>query len=302
MPTTTVALHDADEIEKLFLETTGMKPGYLQLSAGRAGIELRVVELAGVSLIWTRGWGRARWLDDMTGDGLHLGLALESEGPITQRGRRIGPDHAQVWMPGLESDLVMGGPNLTLEVGVEADLVEQLGWRLAGDPLREVPKSRLARLVGTCRRASASEDPVWRDQVLEDLEPVLEPWLLSSEREAPSSLAATRQYLLVKSADDFLESLGDEAPFEVDSLADALGVSRRTVFHAYRQLLGVGPRRYFELKRLQSLRSRLKDASPGEETVTTVAQQLGFRDLGRMAARYRSRFGENPSDTLRRAG
>ena len=117
-----IVLMDADEIEQFFVETTGMKPGYLQLSAGSGGLRSRVVELAGVTLVWSTAKGRARWRDEMTGDGLHVGFAVESSGPISSHGRAIEADEAQVWMPGREMDLVMAGANLTLDVGVEAQV------------------------------------------------------------------------------------------------------------------------------------------------------------------------------------
>ena len=71
-----------------------------------------------------------------------------------------------------------------------------------------------------------------------------------------------------------------------------------TVFHAYRTALGLGPRRYFELKRLNALRARLRTADPAIASVTALANELGFGDVGRMAGRYRALFGEAPSHTL----
>ena len=35
----TIDLKDADEIEAFYLETTGMKPGYIPLSAGTSGLK-----------------------------------------------------------------------------------------------------------------------------------------------------------------------------------------------------------------------------------------------------------------------
>jgi AraC-like DNA-binding protein len=43
----------------------------------------------------------------------------------------------------------------------------------------------------------------------------------------------------------------------------------------------------------------LLTAAPGD-TVTAIAIQNGFADVGRFAQRYRLLFGETPSQTLRR--
>ncbi|MFJ9009929.1 helix-turn-helix domain-containing protein [Streptomyces canus] len=42
-------------------------------------------------------------------------------------------------------------------------------------------------------------------------------------------------------------------------------------------------------------------AAPGTTTVTEVAHVWGFVHLGRFARRYRERYGESPSQTLRAA-
>ncbi len=247
----------------------------------------------------------------MTGDGLHIGFVVESEGSITARGRSIGADAGQVWMPGKEMDLIMGGANLTLDLAVERDLVEQLGWQFQGDPIRRVSQSHLARLLRSCRRATKAarglpERPaagvdveLWRDQVLDQLEPVLEPWLVASDEVASSLISATPNYALVRRADAYIEGFGFDAPFQIDLLAETLGVPRRALFHAYRQVLGIGPRQYFELRRLHRFRARLRQAGSCSATVTSIATELGFSDLGRLAGSYRRQFGENPSDTLK---
>ncbi len=303
MNTSVIHLRDTDEIEAFYLETTGMKPGYFQLSPGQAGLRMVVSELAGVTLIWTWGSGRIRWRDEMTGDGLHIGFAIECEGSILSRGRPIDRDQAQIWMPEREMDLIINGPYCSLDIGVDREWVEALGWSLGGTPLRKVPQHFLDRLIATCRRASEVKTG-WsaqelRDQVLERLEPVIAPWRQPESAPELSKALASGPYRILKAADEILDKRSPAAPLRVDELAYSIGVPRRSLFHAYRRLLGVGPRRYFELTRLMELRSRLRSAA-SEHTVTTIANDLGFNDLGRMAARYRQQFGENPSDTLNR--
>jgi len=49
-------------------------------------------------------------------------------------------------------------------------------------------------------------------------------------------------------------------------------------------------------------RLALTTAAPiAHHTVTTVAHACGFSNLGHFSARYRRRFGELPSETLRQA-
>ncbi|MEA2079488.1 MAG: helix-turn-helix domain-containing protein [Pseudomonadota bacterium] len=311
-------LKDADDIEQFYLDKTGMKPGYLQLSPGQASLRQQIIEMNGVTLIWAHAQGRARWQDEMTGAGLHLGFVLESEGPIYARGRAIDIDDAQIWMPGKEMELITFGSNHTLEIGIDAKLVETLGWQFEGNPIKKVDQQNIERLVMICRRATAaiqsleskaetsmttastiSRDDRWRDLILGALEPLLKPWLSVLESSELLPANGTSHYRLIRQADAFLEDLDSDDSFEVGRLAHSLGVPRRTIFHAYRKLLGVGPREYYELRRLHTLRSRLKRGSPSDTTVTEIAMALGFGDLGRMAGRYKRQFGESPSQTLR---
>ena len=304
-------LRDAEEIEHYFLSTTGMKPGYQQLARGPVDLKVRAVELDGVSIIWTRGGGRARWRDEMSGDGLHLGFAIECDGPIRSRGRALGRNDGQLWMQDKEMDLILGGSNLTLDVGVSRELVDELGWHYSGDPVAEVPSRSLNAFVQTCRKVTANlathpdtttagaEHLAGQSAaVLQSLEPVLDPWISRRNEQTPAT--RSQSFRVLESADEFFERLQPGQKLNVDDLADALGVSRRTVFHTFRTQYGIGPRRYLELKRLYALRTSLRNADPEQASVSRLAGDYGFEDLGRMAQRYRELFNEFPSDTLQR--
>lgn len=91
-----------------------------------------------------------------------------------------------------------------------------------------------------------------------------------------------------------------EHPLTVEDLAEAAGVSPRTLFRDFKKEIGASPMEVLREERLERIRQELSDPQP-ETSVTEVAFQWGFNHLGRLAAVYRDRYGETPSDTLHRA-
>jgi AraC family ethanolamine operon transcriptional activator len=87
----------------------------------------------------------------------------------------------------------------------------------------------------------------------------------------------------------------------VEDLCRAAGVSERTLRNAFRKIHGVSPYRYLRTFRMTQARQALLSADSRHGTVTEVAMQFGFLELGRFSVDYRSAFGECPSATLRRA-
>jgi transcriptional regulator GlxA family with amidase domain len=90
-------------------------------------------------------------------------------------------------------------------------------------------------------------------------------------------------------------------PVTVAELSRMAGVSERTLRAAFHDTVGLSPKRYAIAQRLQAARTALATATPGTTTVTDVAMTYGFFELGRFAGRYRSAFGEVPSQTLQHA-
>ena len=62
----------------------------------------------------------------------------------------------------------------------------------------------------------------------------------------------------------------------------------------------MGPMRFLLRWRMHLARRVLREADPAATTVTAIAMQFGFWELGRFAAEYRTLFAEPPSATLRR--
>ena len=91
---------------------------------------------------------------------------------------------------------------------------------------------------------------------------------------------------------------GKPLPFE---LAGSAGVSVRTLNAAFREYRQCTPMQALREARLNGVRAELLSAPSGAR-VRGVAEAWGYANLGIFAAGYRSRFGESPSDTLRRHG
>jgi transcriptional regulator GlxA family with amidase domain len=99
--------------------------------------------------------------------------------------------------------------------------------------------------------------------------------------------------------DTFLQDHVGE-PIHLSQLCHVTGVSERSLRNACHAVCGTSPKRYLILRRMEAARHALATARPGEATVTRIAADHGFYELGRFAATYSSLFGERPSDTLRR--
>jgi AraC-like DNA-binding protein len=89
-------------------------------------------------------------------------------------------------------------------------------------------------------------------------------------------------------------------PLYLAEICAEIGVSARTLRHICVEYLGLGPHRYLWLRRMNLARRALTFADPTVTTVTKIANDLGFGELGRFAVAYRRVFGEPPSATLRR--
>jgi transcriptional regulator GlxA family with amidase domain len=85
----------------------------------------------------------------------------------------------------------------------------------------------------------------------------------------------------------------------IDGVAAAAGVAGRTLHKHFHDEHGTSPMRYVRDCRFIQVRRALLQAGP-QDSVTTIAVHSGFCHLGRFSVEYRKRYGETPSETLRR--
>jgi AraC-like DNA-binding protein len=103
----------------------------------------------------------------------------------------------------------------------------------------------------------------------------------------------------VETARQFIEAHAVE-PIRLGDLADRLGVTLRALQVGFKKQFGCTPSGYLFRRRLEIARARLATATDAM-TVTAVALDCGFVNVGAFADRYRRAFGELPSQTLKNA-
>jgi AraC-like DNA-binding protein len=113
------------------------------------------------------------------------------------------------------------------------------------------------------------------------------------------SSGAQRHEAIVRRFEEFLEA-NPNTPLYLTEICTVVGAAERTIRAACESHLGMGPIRYLALRRMHLVRRALLRADSSTATVTGIATDHGFWELGRFAVAYRALFSEPPSATLRR--
>ena len=101
----------------------------------------------------------------------------------------------------------------------------------------------------------------------------------------------------VRRAEAFIHAVYAE-PLTLGAIAQAAGVPARTLLDSFRRFRDTSPIRYLRDVRLDAARQVMRDGIA--QTVAEAATGAGLFHLGRFSQDYAKRFGEHPSQTLRR--
>ena len=104
---------------------------------------------------------------------------------------------------------------------------------------------------------------------------------------------------VMRRLEEVLTSAPDR-PLYMPQLCATVGASYTTLRDCCQDYLGMSPKRYLWLRRMHMVRRALRIADAEKTTVTEIATNYGFWELGRFAVAYRLLFGEVPSAALRR--
>jgi AraC-like DNA-binding protein len=108
-----------------------------------------------------------------------------------------------------------------------------------------------------------------------------------------------RHSSIMRRFEEFLDANSNQ-PLYLAEICVAVSAAERTLRAACEEHLGMGPIRFLTLRRMHLVRAALFRSDARETSVTQIATDHGFWELGRFSVAYRTLFGETPSETLRR--
>ena len=244
---------------------------------------------------------------------LIIGMLLSCESRVTHWSYDMQQGDVLVIPPELEHDGRFYGASSYAAIRMDLADVTQLfgaGTRL-GDPatwaqrnhfrahpgIGAIAAGKLKRIVA---RLSSGDDTLSKDSADFWRRAIIEAVTVTARHALPPDtggppLSAIK---LVRDVEAYVESVGLR-PVHISEICTQFGVSRRSLHRAFDETLGIGPVSFLRHKRLCNIHTALRECAPDRVTVSEVALQHGFTELGRFSQYYHALFGEYPSQTLR---
>jgi len=172
-------------------------------------------------------------------------------------------------------------------------------------PIRDITKvgtlSRYVRMLCDDLGGAGSDlsRPLVADRVASGLASLLLASMPHNRKAAIEAPGRSIAPFFVRRVEQFIEEHARD-PIVLADLSGVAGVSTRALQIGFRRFRNTTPITYLRAIRLDLARIDLANAGLANSSVATVANALGFGHLGRFARDYQERFGELPSETLRR--
>lgn len=162
--------------------------------------------------------------------------------------------------------------------------------------------SRLLKLHAAAGHlAEAAPDILGNPQVSRALENALVHAMITCLADKAEERVRTQRKTRIMARFEEFQAAHDNIPVYLAEVCAAVGVSERTLRACCQEQLGMGPIHYLWLRRMHLARRALVAATSKTSTVTGIAADYGFWELGRFAVEYRALFGKSPSQSLSRS-
>lgn len=184
-------------------------------------------------------------------------------------------------------ELPLNGP---LDLAPELDLSTPAGQAIGGVAETIISGMRNNGPLLHCPIAMAHLTDAFADLVMQ-----MVPHRLSHFLNKKPVMIAPRH---VRRAIEFMQA-NISSPMTISTVADAVGVSRRSLEIGFRTFKETTPAAHLHLLRLRAARQELLDPD-NDRALKEICLKWGFFHFGRFSAVYRSAYGETPSVTRKR--
>jgi len=289
---------------------------YDQLSAGRFDGRIELVQLPGLRMIREGANCKVRQRGQIGRGHYGLAMALEQDSEAIFNGQRLSTESIMIGR-GEELDLLTPAHSELIGVVVEHELLAALWQSMYQKPLSAWIEEQIVVQASTAsarhldkmhRRildllSSSPEllnDPV---ALIQLRDAILIEWIeaIPSQVDTSELRRVEARKKVVDRACECMLAHSDQ-PLSTLDVCSRIGTSPRKLDYCFNDVLGISPKRYLRLVRLNGVRRDLKSrAHEARVKVQDVAARWGFWHLSEFSRDYSAQFGELPSQTLRNA-
>ncbi|PHM45033.1 AraC family transcription regulator [Xenorhabdus mauleonii] len=307
------ASNDLDEIKSMVGRV--MQPHQLNILGSNQKLDARMhyIPLGDFSMSRLRYGANVNIDPGELGDFFLVQMPLVGRACIESGNRQLDstPDMASVLSPNQQTSMHWHADNDQFMVRISRSLLERTLIGQIGHPLDHPLVFELGFAWRNCQ--------AWRCLMLYLLEcatqvpDILQYRMITNQMEQLLSvtLLSTHQHNYIESANhrcairprhvrrvqEYLQAHAHE-PITVEQLAQVAGVSLRSLYSGFKEFLNISPMQYLRDLRMAHVRTELLAGEAS--SVTGVALRWGFAHMGRFSAEYKARYGETPSESLKR--
>ena len=237
---------------------------------------------------------------------------------VEQNGRHIRVHAGQIFVVGLGSPTTKhwrGDCELLIVLAHKADLQRALLDEAGAVPNMQIDFNELAvidiptalaltQFIGTVISDMSQSMSVFKDDPLaRQAERTLNLLLLKSLKQdgvlhADARHAGPAPYY-IRRVENYLRDHLEQA-VTMAEMAEAAGVSVRTLYYGFKEYRDASPMKYLKAIRLAEARNSLLSINPANARIGEIALQCGYQSLSQFSRDYRNQFGESASATLKR--
>jgi len=299
---------DAHDVDELNYSVSPWDLNMRQLTVGQLRAQIDFVQLNSMLL------NHERWSQSISAVGATPANYLALAGCCTERtfkynGVEIDSQHLAYGFDAADTEFVVPVDSDHWVILVPKDLIiSHLGEESTADLLRKKrflecasrQSRQLMTLVdrGLGKLPGGSKEQVddqTRTAIQSELLDIITEILLLNDTGGKHSTPRKR-YLACRKA--IIHAMDLKTPIRVPELAAVAGVSQRVLELGFQETLGMSPKKFLHLDRLNKVHHDLRNARTASSTVTDICNRWGFPELGRTAVEYKRLFGESPSSTL----